>query len=464
MDLESQIRHVHGPEGVAYAPDELVVVCLVQDGRPYLRSFVEHYLSLGAKHLVFMDNGSTDGTVEALKAYGDNVTVLQTGLPFEEYQKYLKQYLVTRFGRGRWVLYVDIDELFDYPYSDVVGLSSFLRYLTGKSYTAVVAQMLDMFPEKPPAGRAGEPDESLKELHRFYDISNITRQSYYSRGDASNTVASEEIEVHRDGIHRTVFGHSALLTKHPLMFLDEKMRPVDPGPHWVGGARVADITCVLFHYKFTADFYERVVRNVEEESYVNDSAKYKKFLETLERDSELYIKRETAQELKHVNDLVDNQFLVVSRDYMVLVDAEERKSVSNNDIPEGDEPRRLAEAFSKASAEARTQARVARLLKQQVEILEGRFDKWDDVRLEKRKNARLEKRKNARLEKRKNARLERLKRLTKENRSLVEENHRLKSENNNLRRQLQAIADSRGWRMLDRLGRIRARVLPRKGR
>ena len=29
----------------------------------------------------------------------------------------MQQYLVARFGKGRWSLCVDIDELFDYPYS-----------------------------------------------------------------------------------------------------------------------------------------------------------------------------------------------------------------------------------------------------------------------------------------------------------------------------------------------------------
>ncbi len=179
MALESQIRHVHGPEEVAYGMDELIVLCLVRDGRPYVRSFVEHYSSMGVKHLVFLDNGSTDGTVEALKEY-DNVTVLHTGLPYKERQGLMKRYLSRqrhRFGRGRWSLYADIDELFDYPYSDVVGLGSFLGYLNSKPYTAVVAQMLDMFPEEPLSGRAGNPDEPLKELHRFYDISGIWRSS-----------------------------------------------------------------------------------------------------------------------------------------------------------------------------------------------------------------------------------------------------------------------------------------------
>ena len=101
-------EHLYGPEEVAYGPDELVVVCLVRDGRPYVKSFVEHYLSLGAKHLFFLDNESTDGTVEALKKY-DNVTVLRTALPFKRYALLVRQYLIERFGRGRWCLCVDID-------------------------------------------------------------------------------------------------------------------------------------------------------------------------------------------------------------------------------------------------------------------------------------------------------------------------------------------------------------------
>ena len=38
MDLKSHIQYLHGPEEVTYAPDELVVACLVRDGRPYLES------------------------------------------------------------------------------------------------------------------------------------------------------------------------------------------------------------------------------------------------------------------------------------------------------------------------------------------------------------------------------------------------------------------------------------------
>src|SRR5215211_2234633 len=174
--LRSSIEHLHGPQKVDYELDELVVVCNVRDGQPYVKCFVEHYRSLGVKHLFFLDNNSTDGTVEALKNY-DNVTVLRTELPYKNpkgglggTETLFKQYLIGRFGKkDGWCLYADIDELFDYPYSDVVGLDSFLGYLNSNSYTAVAAQMLDMFSEEPLSGREGNPDDPLKELLRFYD-------------------------------------------------------------------------------------------------------------------------------------------------------------------------------------------------------------------------------------------------------------------------------------------------------
>jgi hypothetical protein len=183
--LRENVQHLHGPEEVSYGEDELMVVCLVRDGRPYIKSFVEHYRSLGVRHIAFLDNASEDGTVEALREY-DNVTVLRTELPYKApggtvgnswtREVLFKQYLVSRFGgQNRWCLCADIDELFDYPYSDLVSLGAFLRYLRSRSYTALATQMLDMFPEEPLSGQSKSVDEPLKERHRFYDISNIKK-------------------------------------------------------------------------------------------------------------------------------------------------------------------------------------------------------------------------------------------------------------------------------------------------
>src|SRR5215208_5689769 len=286
--LHSSIEHLHGPEEVDYEPDELVVVCLVRDGRPYVKSFVEHYRSLGAKHLFFLDNGSTDGIVEALNNYND-VTVLQTMLPYKEYKHLMKQYLMGRFGKkDRWCLCVDIDELFDYPYSDVVALDSFLGYLSSNSYTAVAAQILDMLSEESLSGREGTlEDEPLKERHRFYDISNISRRSNKRRHFRhNNALENDDIVMFSSGIRGAIFGDNRiLLTKHPLVFLNGKVKPLTPGPHWVANANIADISCVLLHYKFLDGyFHKQAAQAVREGQYYNASARYKRYLEVLDKN------------------------------------------------------------------------------------------------------------------------------------------------------------------------------------
>jgi len=427
--LESKVEHLYGPEEVADGADELVVVCLVRDGRPYVRSFIEHYLSLGVKHIFFLDNGSTDGTISVARGY-ENVTILQTELPFKGYEYSMKQYLIARFGHGRWCLCADIDELFDYPYSDVVGLGSLLGYLNSNSYTAVAAQMLDMFPEEPLSGRAGNlPDEPLKERHRFYDVSNIRRKSFKNlrRRFPNNTLESDEIELFTGGIRDTIFATDTTLTKHPLVFSDGTIKPIDDSAHWVDNARIADLTCVLFHYKFLDGyFHEQAAQAVREGQYNNISPVYKKYLQVLEGNPNLRVKQESSREIESVNDLVQNRFLVVSEEYMLLVYEEEERKKDTCRAPRRGEP--CEPEDEAALGRARARAEVQRL---RVERLERRLE-------ELRKQNRRE--------------------VQKLNSTLT----RVRKKNRNLTHQLQSIQTSRGWKLLNTLRAIRARVLGRK--
>src|SRR5215212_8474826 len=372
--LPSSIEHLHGPEEVPYGEDELVVVCLVRDSRPYAKSFVEHYRSLGAKHLFFLDNGSSDGTLEALKNY-DNTTILRSKLPYKGYRLAFKRFLIDHFGKkDRWCLYADIDELFDYPYSDVVGLDSFLGYLTEKSYTAVAAQMLDMFPEEPLSGREGNlEDEPLKERHRFYDISNISRRSNKRRHFRhNNALENDDIVMFSSGIRGPTFGDNRiLLTKHPLVFLNGKVKPLHPGTHWVANAKIADISCVLLHYKFLDGYLQKqAAQAVREGQYRNNSARYKRYLEVLDKNPTLKMKQESARELRGVNDLVENGFLVVSEEYLMRVyEAEERNGAERNLRSDRGGPEDEAAALYRARAQAKAQSLRANRLKRQLKEL-----------------------------------------------------------------------------------------------
>jgi len=57
------VKYRFGPKNIHCGPEDLVVVCPVRDGAEFVQQFIEHHSSLGAKHIVFLDNGSQDQTI-----------------------------------------------------------------------------------------------------------------------------------------------------------------------------------------------------------------------------------------------------------------------------------------------------------------------------------------------------------------------------------------------------------------
>jgi glycosyltransferase involved in cell wall biosynthesis len=318
LRVAASVRHVCGPRRIDHALDELAVVCLVRDGELYVKSFVEHYLHLGVQHIVLLDNGSTDATATIARHY-PRVTILRSQLAFKQYQWRMRHYLIQRFGKDRWVLCVDIDELFDYPGSNRLSMPWFLRYLNTHGYTAVVAQMLDMFADGVLDEQVSNASDSLKETYPYYDISDITQEDYARRYGRYNLASNDAIKFHFGGIRRTLFGTEDWITKHPLVFVDRRIEPIRTG-HDVFNARIADISAVLLHYKFLSNFRDFARRAVQEGGYFNNSQAYRAYSQALEREPRLYIRQPTSQRLASINDLVEQGFLVVSPEYVRWVE------------------------------------------------------------------------------------------------------------------------------------------------
>lgn len=307
--LRGRVRYVHGPATVAYADDELLVICVVRNGEHYVEPFMAHYRALGARHVVFLDNGSTDGTVDRLCRYED-VTVLETDAPYDRYENSMKRYLAGRFSAGRWNLIADIDELFDFPYSDRIGLRGFLGYLNHHGYTAAVAQMLDMVADRPLDAPADEADEDLTSTYRYYDISDIIKS-----GHPLLELGHLGIKFHRGGIRRTVFGTLNGLTKVALVRMDGRLQPFVAWHH-VRHARFADVSCVLRHFPFRPSFSRKVQEAVASGRYgYLTSDEYAAYWAVLSRQPDVNLRRETAREWTSVEELIQSGFLVVSSAY-----------------------------------------------------------------------------------------------------------------------------------------------------
>lgn len=318
--LLPRVRHLHGPLDPASLGEGVVVVCVMLNGAHYIRSFMEHYNMMGVRHFFFLDNGSTDGSLEALAIY-DNVTILQTHLPYRKYENTMKRYLADRFSGGGWVICSDIDELFEYPYSDEIELATLIRYLEEHGYTAVITQMLDMFSDLPLAQLKNSPHDSIKEMYPLFDLSAIEKApypfDYYSR--AGVDTACGDIEMHRGGVRKALFGIDPGLTKVSLFKMDGYVRPF-VGWHHVRNARFADLSCVLLHFPFAGEFDEKIRDALKNHRYDGPFLEhYRAYERELACNPDFDLNISTAQHYVGMDPLIEQEFVYVSNRFKCWV-------------------------------------------------------------------------------------------------------------------------------------------------
>ncbi len=306
--LGPQLRHVAGARRPTSAPRDVIVISVVRNGRLWLKSWLAHHRQLGVRHFAVIDNGSDDGTCEALAAEPD-VTVLRTAAPYHAYENTMKRYLAERFCAGRWCLCVDMDELFEYPFMDKVPLADLVAYLDGHKFNAVITQMLDMFSDTPLNRLQSRPDDALKQVYRWFDLSGIEKRGY-ALGEVPGG-----IRFHRGGIRNQVFGTENGLTKVSLFKMDGALQPFIQWHH-VRNGRFADVSCVLLHFPFVSTFYAKVADAVATGRYgYLTSDEYVRYGARLEQSGDLQLRGETSRAYTNPEALIDAGFLYASPEY-----------------------------------------------------------------------------------------------------------------------------------------------------
>lgn len=251
------LRRVSGHDSFDLGPEDVLAIVLVKNGAYYLDQFLSYYRQIGIRHFAFIDNGSTDDTLARL-AEEPGVIVDQSDLALAQYEDLLRAHPAQTYGRNRWCLYVDMDEVFDFEGRSDHGIHALTSYMTARGHTALVAQMLEMFPKEPLSAVAEMPFADALEAFRYFDISTVTRQDYhdpaipFSALLRGNQTATPAIQFYFGGVRGKVFGERCCLTKHPLIFNGPGVTPA-PHPHLSMGVTCTDFSAVIKHYKFAGD-------------------------------------------------------------------------------------------------------------------------------------------------------------------------------------------------------------------
>jgi hypothetical protein len=292
--------------------ESLVVVSLMRNAGGYVDSFVTHYQELGAAHIVLLDNGSSDDTVERAAGY-DGVTVLRCDLPFRWYRTAMRRYLVETYGDGGWVLLADIDEHWDYPLRDATPLPEFLAHLNERSFTAVAAQMLDLFPAGP-VDSWPDAGPELTVASVWFDLSDVRREPLPAVA-RRNEFADKDLTCLVGGLRSRAFAAEPCLTKFPLTRREGGHGPTIETAHFISGAIVADVTTVLLHYKFDSRFRARTAEAVRRKNYYGGSSEYRQYQAALQGDPALTLDSDNAEKLESVDQLLGSGFVSVSGEY-----------------------------------------------------------------------------------------------------------------------------------------------------
>tara|TARA_Y100000589_G_scaffold329130_1_gene374894 strand:+ start:2269 stop:3285 length:1017 start_codon:yes stop_codon:yes gene_type:complete len=293
-----------------------VVLCLFKNGEYFLKSFLEHYLKLGFIDFVFIDNCSSDNSLNILKAY--DVTVLQSELPYSKYKWAFKQYLVHEFGESIWSLYVDVDELWEYPGLDKISLNEFFNYLDTNGYNASMSMMLDMFADTPICELNKVSIKGLKNAYPFYDNSSLQITKYHK---AYNITNHKDTNRFAKGVHKQFFDvDNIYLSKIPLIKWNPSIS-VHETSHESTFVNIADVSCILLHYKFVKGFEKKIAIILKENNYWNSSAVYSKYANVIKENPELNLKTESAKLYKNPEQLESEKVVWIGDAYKKIMNS-----------------------------------------------------------------------------------------------------------------------------------------------
>jgi hypothetical protein len=322
LAVRRSFSHVAGPTRFDLADDDVALICVGRNTAFYLPTFFEWHRGIGIEKFVYIDNGSSDGSVDIASRQSGTI-VARCGASFKDYQGLIRLYATQMFVRGGWRLVVDADELFDYPGSRNFDFRDLLKELNALGKTAVVAQMLDMIPNGGVADIQNDTYDTAIASCAYYDVASIEKLDYFSeeirfkRFLKKNLLSNSEIKFHFGGIRRSLFGEDCCLSKHPLF----KPGPdvlVLPHPHVSTGLICADFTALLRHYKFTGDFVARERKLLSEGRIAHGETSLR--MKTMANKPDLKFIQPTSLRYSTPEALLNEGFLVMPHTMRQLLD------------------------------------------------------------------------------------------------------------------------------------------------
>ena len=280
-----------------------IVVLCVKNDRRRIEMLVDHYKKYGVNQFAFLDNGSTDGTLEWMMEQAE-IDVFQTTRKYSSFRKeaWISR-LVSYYGFDRWFIVTDSDELAVYQGMEEHNFDELIKMLETKGIKRVKGLTLDMYSEGPIFS------DDHEEIPIYNKYCWTDTDSYF---DEDKNLGTVSIKVLSGGPRFRKMNVKTSLSKYPLVYWEKGT--ISENAHFqypYEPAAVAPCYFGILHFKFLDEdkkvFKERSNRN---SGFARGGGDYKNYMKVFEENSSASFMYEGSIKLDTYNKLAEIPYII----------------------------------------------------------------------------------------------------------------------------------------------------------
>lgn len=276
-----------------------ILICVLKNEISRLNQFFSHYRKLGIKRFVIIDNNSDDGSKEYCLDQPDaDVFLVKQEFSSPRHVAWVNKILEI-YGRNRWYLSVDADELLDYIGSEKYCINQIVIAANRYGIVRLPAVQVEFYTNK---ALFSAPDNYIP-----------WNDAVYFDADSYEIQESNRCQWIVGGPRKRVLNTFSLLTKYTMFYygVDDvyiSMHYLYPYNYNMN----APIVFILKHYEFfNNEDKNRMLEIIKKENYATRSKEYKDMYRVIKHQGNVYfwnqnsIKYIDSKSLKVIPFLVD---------------------------------------------------------------------------------------------------------------------------------------------------------------
>jgi hypothetical protein len=293
-------------------PGDKVLLTMGKDEAKRIPYFLEYYRNLGIDHFLFIDNDSSKPMADLLEGMCD-VSLWHTTDSYagSQYGVDWMNALNSKYAVGHWILTVDLDEFFVFPYMEKRSFKELCNYLDNMEQKSMFAPLIDMYPNGSISDAVVSTGEDPLRYANYFDVA-----GYHAQHGGFDDVwlkGGPRCRLFNNGNIES----SPSINKTPLIkwteetlyiFSTHTAYPFELNhPHPKG---VSSVTGALLHFKFISEMKEKAEYAVKHKNHYEGSKEYAEYLKVLAENENLslicphsakYISSETLIDAKLIN-------------------------------------------------------------------------------------------------------------------------------------------------------------------